>query len=496
VEERHDVVVKREALEADLNRITAEYEARIPAEARNPDGTVKADNEEYKAIKDEWDGRMKEAWDRHNVGYENRMQQHRDAVQAAGLTFVEASSEASSWDLRMSGGNPKSIKSDIDMAARTMDAGNRFAASMKDRGHNVLEYRDRWVITDTDTTVWKPEADARGRFAEKVGSSEHQGRVALDTAKGSDKFPTEGGVRYTTGKGLYDPKGAVIANLKKASEAGLCGGRDTPDLHVIGKSVDKAAEIANRSGGGQPIDRPEFMAKAQAVRNHQTAEQAGIVTFGNPASAKRDESRAFLDEARSIMTDAFQSSAQASHKRDRARELALQSALARGDEDRAKEIRLAISRIRSGNDSALRAIESWDPQLVRGLTRTDSAFDLADVGQVPSPPKGGYGFGWLWSDTRGETRGATTVPKPRLQGTSPRLLALADDCAKSAKNIEQNLLPRLKKGSPEAAHLTTLKILFERGQGDPVGAMRNARVVTGYELSTLLRDVEGKAPGK
>ncbi|MCX6913951.1 MAG: hypothetical protein NT167_13015 [Verrucomicrobia bacterium] len=181
VNQKHEIIIKRQALEQDLSAITSKYEAKIPQDARNADRSVKTDHPEYQKIKAAWEGEMKAAWDQHNVGYEGRMKQHLSAVDSAGLKFVETSSTDPNWDLRMSGGNPKSIKSDIDMAARTLAGGQKFARTMSDQGHNVIEYPDRWVITSTDTTVWKPK-EATSTFPIKIGSAEHEAQVALDTA--------------------------------------------------------------------------------------------------------------------------------------------------------------------------------------------------------------------------------------------------------------------------------------------------------------------------
>ena len=121
VNKTHEIVIKRQHLEAELHKITVESEARIPPGARNPDGTVKTDHPDYQAVKAEWEGRMKEAWAAHNVGYEQRMREHQAALDGAGLKFVEASSKDPQWDVRMAGGNPKSIKSDIDREAHTRE---------------------------------------------------------------------------------------------------------------------------------------------------------------------------------------------------------------------------------------------------------------------------------------------------------------------------------------------------------------------------------------
>jgi len=489
VNQKHEIIIKRQALEQDLSAITAKYEAKIPQEARNADRSVKTDHPEYQKIKAAWEGEMKAAWDQHNVGYEGRMKQHLSAVDSAGLKFVETSSTDPNWDLRMSGGNPKSIKSDIDMAAHTLAGGQKFARTMSDQGHNVIEYPDRWVITSTDTTVWKPK-EATSTFPIKIGSAEHEAQVALDTWRGSDKFPTEGGVQYTTGKGIYDPKGAVIANLKKASEAGIGGHSSGPDFHVIGKSMVKATEIANQTGTGAKINEPDFMAKAQGVQQHQTPEQAGLVTFGNSPAAKQREADAWLAKARDLIKRSYDSSAETSRKVEAQYGKDLKVAIAANDRAQQQQIRETLVRIRVSNESALRTIAGFDPKLVKGLIQGDLTLDVKNLTLIPAPaPEGGGGFGWLWSPFREEVHGAPPVPEPTVVST-PDLQVLSTRCGQAAKEIETHLLPKLKKDGPEAAHLRTLKTMFEQGRNDPIKALRNARFVTGYELATVLKEVE------
>ena len=174
-------------MDQELDEIRKSFEQRIPPEARGPDGTVNVKDPRYRQIHQEWQARMDEARARHNVGFERRWQEHVEVMRELGLTPEQ---------LKSLGGTPETIKSDIDLTASDMRSGIEFTEAMKMRGHNVLEYPDRWVITGTDTTVWKPVR------RERLGSSAHDAAVALDTYYGSDKFPTVGGVHYTT-KGKY-----------------------------------------------------------------------------------------------------------------------------------------------------------------------------------------------------------------------------------------------------------------------------------------------------
>ena len=214
---------------------------------------------------------------------------------------------------------------------------------MKMRGHNVLEYPDRWVITGTDTTVWKPVR------RERLGSSTHDAAVALDTYYGSGKLPTVGGVHYTTkGKyGVQDSRGAVISNMKKASEAGISGGSREVDYHVIGKSVDKAISVANDAAGGTVIHSPDFQKKALAVRKHRTPEEAlaWLLSATRPPQ-KRLNPNASSPKPSRYLAQAYQMSAASSVKTDRQRAKALADAIARGDKEAAYRLRVEQIEVR------------------------------------------------------------------------------------------------------------------------------------------------------
>lgn len=85
----------------------------------------------------------------------------------------------------MSGGLPQLIKSDIDLTEYAPGSARRFADAMRQRGHHVEEYGDRFVITDTDTTV-KLLLVVQGC----PGAAAPVVAVHLDTFAGSQSFDT------------------------------------------------------------------------------------------------------------------------------------------------------------------------------------------------------------------------------------------------------------------------------------------------------------------
>ena len=508
VNKKHAIVIKRHADEKRLADTLAAHEKRIPPAARNPDGTVNPDHEEYKAIKKEWEGEMAKIEAENKQGFDERRVDHESAMDEAGLTRDK---DGKCNEMAWSGGVPKSDMSDIDLAAKTLAAGRKYTATMEKRGHNVLEFHDRWVITDTDTTIWKP---AEALPAHVIGSASHEGRIAMDTATGSDKFPTLGGVYYTTrGKmGVYDPRGAVLSNIKKATEAGIGGHGDNANLHVIGKSLDKAIEIANLPKNGQPLEAPDFLVKARAVKGHKTPEQSGIVTFGNPPNVKAKEKDAFLDEARTLMNSAYQKSADASRHIEATYENNVQYALLCKKKDQARKMKESLIMNRVSNNATLRTLADMDPKFIGqitgvelkamtptashssgaqpGGTRPDATTTSANTSTDTGKGTWSGGLGWLWQNMKGEPADAPAPPALPQLPPSPGLTALSDRCQKASALVATQVLPAVRTDPESMKHFEVLKTALETAARNPAQGALLVRQETGSELSTLLAELE------
>lgn len=473
VRDSNGVIAKREDLKADLLAATRKHESRIPAAARHPDGTPDTKHPDYQRVKAEWDADMAAIRKQHNAGYESRWNEQQSILKENGLET----------SVTPSGGKPKSIMSDIDLTAKDMASGVAFINGMKKKGHNVLEFSDRWVIPGTDTTIWKPNARP-----EKIGSSAHSSSVDYFTSRSSDKFPTEGGVAYTTGNsaGVEDPAGAVIANLKKATEAGIGGGTADPDYHIIGKSCDKAAEVANKYDPHNPIQDPDFFQKAKGVREHKTPEEAGVLTFGNPPSAKENESRQFLSRAQRHMQSAMKSGETASQQIN-ADNLRLVTACDEaGDRKTAKRIREMLVRARVSNEAAMQSLSRQDPAFIARIH--GALCSVPQPPQPPPPPGRAFGKGWLLESSRK----VNAEPLPPVPPTAP---PLADTMRAASQAIDKQALPALKPGTPQKDHFQTLKTAFDAGDRNPVYAARSVRAATGYEMSKVASDLAGLSGG-
>ncbi|HQG92728.1 MAG TPA: hypothetical protein PLN27_13770 [Acidobacteriota bacterium] len=473
VTNRYKIIVQRQQAKAEMAELTRKYEDMIPPGSRHPDGTPKTDDPRYLEIKQRWEGEMKAVRDKYKP-LEKRQSRHEEVMRKLGLT---------EGDIKSSGGAPETIFSDMDLMASDIQKGRVYVNAISP---NALEFPDRWVIPELDITVWKPVR------RETLGSSTDAARVWYDTEIGSDKFPTPGGIFDTSGGmgGFYDPRGAVIANWKKASEAGINTFMSKPDLHVIGKSVDKAIGIANRTAGKPLIQDREFTRKAYAVRKHATPEEAGIVTFGNPPAAKAEETRQFLDKASNHMAEAYRISAVNSEAVDKARQYRLVKFLEKGLKEDARKIREEQIQIRVANETALQALGMQDPKVTAQICAAPGAV----VPQAPPPaPSTHGGVGWLWT---GLTAGppAAGAPQPPAAALPATHKSLADRSARLAKALDTQVLPGLAKDSPDRAQLVRLKSALERAAAQPRRGLLELRQLTGYDAAQVLKDLEAALP--
>ncbi|MGI5869649.1 MAG: hypothetical protein ACOX9C_09440 [Kiritimatiellia bacterium] len=486
------VIARRERLKQDLADCTKKHEARIPPDARNSDGSVNPGHPAYRQVKQEWEADMAGLRKQHNEGYRQRMEEQKAIIRQCGLEN----------SITLSGGEPKSIMSDIDHTAADMASGRRFVQAMRDKGHDVIDCDDRWIIPGADTVVWKPPARP-----DVIGSAAQSASAYHGTVRGSDKFATEGGVHYTTqGKaGVEDPVGAVIANVKKATEAGI-GGTHEPDFHVIGKSVDKAVGIANSHGAN--IDDPAFAQKARLAREHKIPEEAGIMTFGNPDAIKRQESGVFLKQARRHMTDSMVAGEKASLELNAKRIAAIRKAEAAGDRATAKRMREELVRARTSNEASMQSLAAQDPafiqqihQAVNSVPPSTAAPKSAGSAKLPgsASPQGATGTTDS-PDVMGGPRslgygailkklGITADPDKLPATPTPPAVAAA------AKALSKQIVPSLPPGSSASAYFSALDDAFQQADSRPAEAARAVQALSGYDMGKVANDLVKAAGG-
>jgi hypothetical protein len=383
-------------------------------------------------------------------GAENRMDVYRKVLRDAGL---------GEGDVPLSGGEPKSPLSDLDMTPTSFGNGRRVVEAFRRNGYEVLDYSDRWVVPGTDTVIWK------SGHADAPGSTSFELAVVHGTLPGSDKFPTRGGVEQTVGGVTADPAGAVVSNLKKAGEAGL-GGGGPYDLHVIGKSVNKAIEIS-----GVQVPKP-LADKLAGLRAHRTPEELGIVTLGASPAEKARQTQAFLRDAQQAMVQSYKTAQKRSGELEAYYQRQATEALARGDAKTAESIRRDLAAYRIGNKTALATIADYAPELVADL--------------APSPPPAmGYTPLLALLGRERESEGKVAMP---LNGRDPALAGLGERCREGVRRIEERLRTA-GAGGEEVRYLTALKETLERGVANPAEAVREARLLSGHELAVVLKQL-------
>jgi hypothetical protein len=454
VEKKYGVVAAREALHQEMEQLTAKHEKALPVTARGPDGSVDTSSPAYSQARQAWQRDMDAARARY-APQENRMSVHEKALAEAGLP---------SNAIPLSGGEPKSVMSDMDVAPRDGASAKKYAQALRSGGREVLDFSDRYVVPDLDMTIWKP-----GFSVDQPGTSSYESAVLFDALHGSDKFPTKGGVEYTTRSGWRaDPEGAVLSNFKKAQEAGI-GDAQGADLHVVGKSLDKATSIA-----AVTMD-PSLTWKAKELREHRTAEEAGVTTFGLSADAKRREQARFLDQSRSAFGQALGASGKASEKLMADLEVGLKDAEANGDTAVASNIRQTLAQYRISNRITMQSLAARDPSTVAKVLAS------RDV-----PPPSTRGYGWLLEQMKADRE---ALQRLSSQGAPAVSLPGVPERCRAASSVVATRLASARAGSPEAAYLAQLKAALDRGVANPGQAVTEVRLLSGNELAVVLGEL-------
>ncbi len=485
-EERYKTELEAAKTPEEKEAVNKKNAVQVEREAMNKEGEAALKKAEDAVLKGTDPAKAKEQYNKDltaiNDKYaakETRNQEHKEVMEKLGFDPEK--------DIKPTGSDPKTAASDIDLTPQgntpheAYQKGKQYTEAMKERGHNVVEYGDRWVDTTTDATIWKP-----GFGADKPGSSSFEAEVIFGTLPHSDKFGTKGGIEWTSSASheTADPLGAVLANTGKAVGAGL-GNSRPPDLHTVGKSAVKAAEAA-----GIDVD-PQLKAQIDALKAHKTPEQAGIVDLGADQATKDKQVKTFLGRVQSLMGSAYRS---AKAKSDaNMKELEAQ-AKAAGDSDEGYKLRAQIKAYKAGNDAALTTISQVSPGLVATMAPPAKA---ADVVQGSSGgDQGNLNLGGLAKELFADRESALKAPPLSADSKDPVFAGLGERCKEGAKRVSDKLAAA-KPGSEDALYLTELKAALAQGEKNPAEAVRTVRGVSGTELAVVLAQLGVKAdPGK
>jgi tetratricopeptide (TPR) repeat protein len=467
VNQKHAIQVEREAMgtEKDAARRRAEdavHQGTDPATA----------NEQY--------GRDLKAIDDKYATKETRNQEHQEVMKELGF---DPSYDGNNKDIIPTGSKPKTAESDMDFTPvgntphEAYQKGKAYTEAMKKRGHNINEYGDRWVDTTNDTTVWKP-----GFGADKPGSGSFEAETIFGTLPNSDKFGTKGGIEWTSTGSTPDLLGAVLANTGKAVGAGL-GNSRSPDLHVIGKSATKAVDILTKAEIPIKVDS-KLKLQIEALKAHQTPEQAGVVDLGADPATRDHQVKSFLGKVQALMGQAIALAKTASDKNAQD----LKQKATESTPDQAHGILSKVQAYQSSDKAAMDTIAQVSPGLASEMGRSAKPDDLVLAGPTISLNVGGL--------TRALAQGRdreTQAPALPADSTDPALGDLGKRCKQAAQNAAAKLAAA-KPGSDEARYLADLKIALEEGGKNPAEAVRTVRGLSGTELPVVL--VQLGAPAK
>ncbi|MEI7751792.1 MAG: hypothetical protein WCJ71_06845, partial [Candidatus Omnitrophota bacterium] len=487
-EERYKVELEAAKTPAQKDAVNKKHAVQAEREAMNREGDAALKKAEDAVRSGTDPARAKEQYNkdlndihRKYAAKETRNQEHKDVMEKLGFDAKEPTPEQKAQgidnrDIKPTGSDPKTAASDMDFTPQgatpheAYKKGKKYTDAMKANGHNVVEYGDRWVDTTTDSTIWKP-----GFGADKPGSSSFEAEVIFGTLPHSDKFGTKGGIEWTSSATheTADPLGAVLANTGKAVGAGL-GNQHPVDLHTIGKSASKAAELT-----GVDVES-QLKSQIDALRGHQTPEQAGIVDLGADQATKDKQIQTFLGRVQSLMTSAYKSAKTTSDKNMKTLEA---QAKAAGNTDEGYKLRAQVKAYKAGNDAALTTISQVSPGLV---AKMDPAAKVGDiVPELSGTGKGPLNLGGLAKELTQDREDAAKAPPLPADSKDPAFAGLDKRCEAGVKKVSEKLAAA-KPGSEDAKYLTELKAALEQGAKDPAEAVRSVRGVSGTELSVVL----------
>lgn len=469
-----DAVNKKYAIQAERQKMNLEKEA----------AKQKAENDIHGGLDP---AQVKENYNKDlnsiNEKYKDktRNNEHLKVMEELGLNTKEPTPEEKAQgidnrDIKPTGSTPKTAASDMDFTPQgatpheAYQKGKLYVEAMRKRKHSIDEYGDRWVDNTTDATIWKP-----GFGTDKPGSSSFDAQVIFGTLPHSDKFGTTGSADQISSptQTTDDPLGVVLANAGKAVGAGL-GNSHPKDLHTIGKSASKAIEVLKED---IEID-PQLKTQIEALRDHKTPEQAGIIELGADQATKDQQEKAFLDKVEALMGRAYNSAKAKSDQR--AKELQPDPA---DTSDAAYNIRAKLAGYKAGNNAALTTIAQASPGLGKAMAPTAKVADLAP--EISAGDQSNLNLGGFARALFADHNDAVQAPPPPANANDPAFSGLGKRCKEGVKRV-QDKLKAAKPGTEEAKYLSELKTALEEGEKNPAGAVRSVRGLSGQELAVVL----------
>ncbi len=438
-------------LEAEIKKVSQAWEAKIPDSAYK-NGKLDTSDINYKTIKQQWDTEVQHIWDSFDGRNASRLKAHEQIAQTT-VQSRKGIKKPLGDMFQQSGRLPETIASDMDLTPLqgSEEAAALYAKASAKQGKRVLEFPDRYVILDTDTTVWKSQT-AR----DLASSSGDWGRALTDTRFMSDKFSTPGGLHYTTNgtRGIYDPEGAVLDNLKKFIDGYRGGNLDDIDWKLLCKSAFKVQKITKLD-----ID-PKLARVLESVRNPSTTlTQADLFTFGAQGDALEAEKLKRVEELMDVISRGYKKAAGMS--KQRADHWLKELRNPRLSKTARQNIRAGRADIEFSNAAAKHSLSNQDPELFNKLSGG------AKVEKI-TMPDGSVRFHY----------NGKTLPKSRLvdlslQAARDRFKKLFPSYnPKESKFFSTNVRPSMAVADT-IIQIAMLKPALERGQAYAISSMKD-----------------------
>ncbi len=334
-----DLETRRMQYQNDVAAVTERFEAMIPYEARHADGLPIKEHPAYKKVKAQYDAAISDvqkSYEKYNI---ERIQQHNEVIKEIPPELAKK--------IKSTGRDPASINSDIDLTA-DFDAANAYTKAMEKAGNKVIPKGDRFVITGKqDTTVWINKHTG----SDPVGSSSLEAEITHKAAIDSDAYLSIGD---KTSK-----KVEVLDHTRKFIDAKTKG-----DIRVQGKTINKIIKSSDVA-----VSDTLIAGQSEKIYNgNATAEQAGIVDFGDPPEVKKQKLNNWTKRAEKTIVDINKNIDSRSAQEYSNLDKEINDAIKSGDKNKAVKLKETKIINKLKENGSLKAIAESDPEFGGKLT--------------------------------------------------------------------------------------------------------------------------------
>ena len=272
---------------SDLRDIYHQKVQSVPGLVKE-DGSINTSDQEYQQILQNYKKQKQEIQQDYN-----KQDVRGDEIKKLQETYGENG-------ISLTGSEPKDVRADVDLTAKSSDMAEKVAEDWKGRGDKV-KYDPKlgiYINETTDTTLWLPpdkdQLESRGAY--------------------HDAFSTPGGKKETGVRGteaITDPEGYVLDNEKKFIHATDDFNKYSADdsssknqleremaLKTMGKSVNKAAKNARQDS--------ELVKQSEHLRNYKDEFEAGIAALGSSPEKQEQDIKKWTNKADQQLQNSYE----------------------------------------------------------------------------------------------------------------------------------------------------------------------------------------------